>query len=310
MTGPDTGGGASAAPHRDRLLIDLGQELRAMRNELGEATGRFDLVVRDVSEVIGPDVATLRTEMAELRGAVDALLEEPGGATEEAVLHWPDLSVQDAEEAWDALATWVHTTLGYWYEISRAQLPDCWPVHRPALLQVWWLRLTYLTAHEGAGAAPVSMAEWNTRWLDAALGRIAVAIPDTMCRAVAGGPGQHLVPKHEAERRAAPVAPGESGVRGSEPREALARVQARVEARRAAPAGSPSPYSIPGFAAAVATSTGTAGEKPEAAWTGTSADQEVTGPRYWGEFLAQAREADLRWRRERDAAALTVTTGA
>jgi hypothetical protein len=40
---------------------------------------------------------------------------------------------------------------------------------------------------------PYAVAEWHTRWLDAALENIRKLIPVNQCRSVAGQPGQHLV---------------------------------------------------------------------------------------------------------------------
>ncbi|MBW4722416.1 hypothetical protein [Saccharothrix obliqua] len=306
MTGPDTGTAGPGVPSRDRLLIDLGQELRAMRTELREFQDKHGRLVRDVSEVIGPDLGTLRADVAELRGLVDALMEEPGGAAEEVVLHWPDLTADEAAEAWDQLGQWVHTTMGYWFEVTRKQLPDCWPLHRSALLQLWALRLMYEDAHTSGRASPLGMIEWNTRWLDAALKKIADAIPDTMCRAVAGGPGQHLVAGQQAEQQARIAAARKVPQVIAEAQAMKAARQAREAAAAAAAAGQPgagSPYSIPQYAAGTA---GTAAQPAATAgqaagWTGVAAEDEVTDPKYWGEYLRQARELDLAWRRERDA---------
>lgn len=265
-----------------------------MRVELGEATGKFGAVVKDVSEVIGPDLATLRADVAELRGVVDTLVGEDDAEIEpeEPRLHWPDLSTSVAEEEWEALGKWVHTTLGYWYEVTRGQLPDCWPLHRPAFLQVWWLRLTYDDAHTGNRASSVNMAEWNTRWLDAALERIAEAIPTNMCRAVPGGRGQHLVPAHEAQQQA----------------------EAARAPRTPPPAAGGGQYSIPSYTqaqqqaqrvatGAVAPSPAAGEPQPVPADKAKAASSDVTDPRYWGEFFEQARQADLQWRRQRDLAA-------
>ncbi len=262
-----------------------------MRVELGDATGKFSAVVKDVSEVIGPDLATLRADVAELRGVVDTLVGEDEAEVEpeEPRLHWPDLTTAVAEEEWEALGKWVHTTLGYWYEVTRGQLPDCWPLHRPAFLQVWWLRLSYDDAHTGSRASSVNMAEWNTRWLDAALERIAAAIPSTMCRAVPGAPGQHLVPAHEAQQQAeAARAPRATAPAGGGQYSIPSYMQAQQQAQRVV---SPPQTSVPGE------------PQPVPADKAKAASSDVTDPRYWGEFFEQARRADLQWRHERDRAA-------
>jgi hypothetical protein len=281
--------GPAGPPSRDRLLIDLGQELRAMRGELQDATSKFDVVVADVSEVIGPDVATLRADVAELRGIVDGLLAQPDDETEAPLLHWPDLTVDEADEAWKELGKFVANTLGYWYEITRRQLPDCWPLHRPALLQVWWLRLTYVAAHEGTTAGPVPMAEWNTRWIDGALAKISDAIPDTLCRPVTGGPGQHLVPAHQAQQQA------------SQPQAAQGNPPAATPA---------SPYAVPAHLQPGPRPSATTTPQPSSATSSTAAADEVTGPQYWEGFFHRARAEDLQRRHQRAAAAAAAESPA
>ena len=88
---------------------------------------------------------------------------------------------------WQALGDWVASILGPFYELTRAQLPDCWPLHRPAVLELVWLRRMYVAAHR-PDAAPSAAADWHTRWRREALANIAAAIPETWCR-----PGEHWV---------------------------------------------------------------------------------------------------------------------
>jgi hypothetical protein len=85
----------------------------------------------------------------------------------------------------------VATILVDWYEITRAGLPDCWPLHRPAVVELSWLRTSYTQAYQPM-SPPQLTAEWHTRWRPAALANIAAAIPTEWCR-----PGEHLV--HELD---------------------------------------------------------------------------------------------------------------
>jgi hypothetical protein len=109
-----------------------------------------------------------------------------------------DWSAMDAERAateWDALARWIDHTLVPSYEITRDQLPDCWALHRPAVVELAWLHSAHQAAHQ-PGAAPHLAAEWHTRWRPAALRAVHEAIPRRGTRVC--GPGQHLA--SEAER--------------------------------------------------------------------------------------------------------------
>lgn len=290
---------------RDRLLIDIGQEIRAMRTELGVASEKFDRVVTDVSEVIGPDVAELRAQVATLRGEVDALLEEHGGGEDEdeRPLDWHELTAEQAAEAWTELHKWLQVQLVFNFEVKRGQLPDCWALHRPAVRHLWALYLVYGAAHDGPRASPVNVIEWNTRWLDTVLDKIREAIPDTMCRPVAGGPGSHHVPKQDFERQR------QAASKGLDPRAGLAGLRERAAAlKEPVEADEPSipPYANP---AARSATRGAAAPAEPPAWTGVAAEQEVTDPKYWSEFYGQAVAADLQWRRHRDEAAAAEAAG-
>ena len=116
-----------------------------------------------------------------------------------APVDWPSLSADDATAEWQALGDWVASVLGPFYELTRAQLPDCWPLHRPAVLELVWLRRMYVAAHR-PDAAPSAAADWHTRWRREALANIAAAIPETWCR-----PGEHWVERFS--RRPGPPPP-------------------------------------------------------------------------------------------------------
>jgi hypothetical protein len=67
----------------------------------------------------------------------------------------------------EQLATWIAEVLVPWYEITREQLPDCWALHRPAVRELSWLRITYLEAFTST-AATHQAADWHIRWPTAA----------------------------------------------------------------------------------------------------------------------------------------------
>ena len=92
-------------------------------------------------------------------------------------MDWPSLSADAATAEWQALGDWVAYVLGPFYELTRAQLPDCWALHRPAVLELVWLRRMLRR-----GAPPrrrtAAAADWHTRWRRDALANIAAAIPE------------------------------------------------------------------------------------------------------------------------------------
>jgi len=182
------------------MLSELAAELRAARDEHRHdvAQLRTDLtglstLVADNTDLLGqltPRVGDLDVELADLADRLDTLATTvatsagPPGQ-DLALVDWPSLSTEDATAEWQALGDWVAAVLGPFYEITRAQLPDCWALHRPALLELVWLRRTYLVAHR-PDAAPAAAADWHTRWRREALANIAAAIPERWCR-----PGAH-----------------------------------------------------------------------------------------------------------------------
>jgi hypothetical protein len=34
-----------------------------------------------------------------------------------------------------------------WYELTRDELPDCWALHAPVVVELSWLRTTYVQAY-------------------------------------------------------------------------------------------------------------------------------------------------------------------
>ena len=183
------GGGGAASPRRDRIVSELAGEVRAARADVARLAG----AVADNADLLAqvlPRVAGLDDAVAELGGRVDVLADTtpPAGV---APVEWPALTAEEAAAEWEALAEWVATVLGPFYEITRAQLPDCWALHPPAVIELVWLRRTYAAAH-APDAAATAAAEWHTRWRRDALANIAAAIPKRWCR-----PGEHYVHEHD-----------------------------------------------------------------------------------------------------------------
>ncbi len=111
---------------------------------------------------------------------------------------WAAMDADRASVEWDTLARWIEQTLVPWFEITRDQLPDCWALHRPAVIELAWLHRAHQAAHQ-PGAAPHLPAEWHTRWKPAALRAIRDAVPRRGARVC--GPGQHLASEADRVRR-------------------------------------------------------------------------------------------------------------
>lgn len=173
------------------------------RRALAGVGGRLDRLDQRGVELAGaltellPRVDDLADRTSELSGRVDALAQDRSNS-DFAPIHWPTLSADEASEAWDALGRWVEDVLGPWYGITRGQLPDCWALHRRALIELSWLRSSYVVAY-GCKAPASLAAEWHTRWLRDGVIAIKAAIPESLCR-----PGEHLQPAQGGSRYAPP----------------------------------------------------------------------------------------------------------
>jgi len=102
---------------------------------------------------------------------------------------WASMSAERAAVEWDALADWLEHTFVPWYDITRNQLPDCWALHRPAVIELSWLHHTHRAAHQ-PDALPHLLAQWHTEWKPAVLQSITDAIPRRGSRTCT--PGYHL----------------------------------------------------------------------------------------------------------------------
>jgi hypothetical protein len=293
VTAPD-GGPNHRAPDRERLLVDLGNEVRALRENV-ERVRRNTAETAGVVAEFAPQVLDLQEDMARVRAELDALVDQP--EIKNPPIDWVALPAEDAEREWDKLGQWVHEVLGGWYVITRAQLPDCWALHRPAFLHVSWLRTSHVEAYL-ARSHPSQAAEWNTRWLDGALEQIKEAIPDTRCRAAAGRPGDHNLDALEEQQRRSRLR-GDLADRARELREQAAR-----PAYAQAP-GQPgaSPYSDPAYAQPA-----TPPAPPESRNADSPAGQVIQLD-YWRGYFDQAMRADLAERRRREAEQQQTDTG-
>jgi hypothetical protein len=193
MTAPD-GGPSALTADRDQLLVDLGTHLRLLGQRIDGVRHAASSTVMQLQ----PQLTDVQAELGLLRGEVTGLRTSQPQITTVPV-NWPTLPTVAAEAAWEALGQWVQEVLGGWCEVTRDQLPDCWALHRPALMQVSWLWTSHTEAYQPHSRSHAA-AEWNTRWLDAALDKIKKVIPASQCRPLADQPGQHLVHGLDAQQ--------------------------------------------------------------------------------------------------------------
>jgi len=294
-TAPD-GGPDNRTPDRDRQLVDLAADVRKSRGEIAKLRNTLVDLASTISEW-GPQLVDTQKDVAKLSGQVEELLESP--EIKNAPVDWFALPAEDAAREWVKLGEWVQEVLGDWYLITRAQLPDCWALHCPAFLQLAWLRSSHIEAYLSR-SHPAQAAEWNVRWLDAALDKIKDYIPDSRCRAVAGGPGEHLVDKLQAEQG--------SRVRGQEQTQPQA-ADLRQHAA-AGPSTSGNPYPNPYAQQQPQRPVAPPATPAHPTAPGSAAGQEVIRRDYWGGYFNQAMQADLMWRRERESRQAAETAAA
>lgn len=79
------------------------------------------------------------------------------------------------------------------YELTCEELPDCWALHFPVVIELSWLRSAHVQSYL-RHTHPHITAEWHTRWRTAVLARIKELIPERNCR-----PGEHLTPKESSQ---------------------------------------------------------------------------------------------------------------
>jgi hypothetical protein len=275
MTDAPDGGPNKRRPERDRLLIDLGADLRTVRTEvhgLGADVQRLRADVREtagyVAEAI-PRLEDVETTLAEVRGQLDQLTaEEPEPANPP--IEWPALTAEDAAREWDSLAEWIDGTLVPWLQITRAQLPDPWPFSRRAVFELLWLRTCYRQAYMKK-SHPTAAAEWHTRWLDAALENVRKAVPEGWDQPAGEQPP--AAPAASTQQPQQPQQPGyppAAAGSGTEPWKQYAQQPQQ-----------PAPQPVRQY--------------QQESWRDLLATRE-----HWHGAWQQAKQRDLEWRRERE----------
>jgi hypothetical protein len=198
-----------ANPSPTAELSALAAHLRRLADQITDLDTRYNQISDTLTATVLPRLDSIgedtTAQLAEHTDAVQQLLDSLSAARPGEPPNWPTMNADQAATAWNQLADWIADTLVPWYEITRDQLPDCWALHRPALLHLNWLHHTYQAAHQ-PGAGPRATADWHTRWLPTALHAVREAIPRRGTRVC--GPGHHL--SSDAER-ARPAPSGQPG---------------------------------------------------------------------------------------------------
>lgn len=257
----------------------------ALAGEVRAVGERVDTMGADVAQLgaLVPAVEKLAGTVQQLGSVVEKLEAVPPAA----LADWLSLGPEEAEERWRELAYWVQHTLVPGYGITRALLPDCWPMHRPAMVHLSWLYATYRQAY-APGANPSLAAEWSTRWLRDGLDSISHPNRDRRpqavillknCRPRPNAVGVHMMSiDKQRELEAQQRAEGASGAAPSETSRMLAAAKAqaarndRGEARRGEP-----------------------GEDKVTVAAGEMAAKR----QWWDGYWKKAMELDVAWRSER-----------
>lgn len=206
----------AAALRRHQLLRE---RVDAVDQDLAEMRRAHVELASTVSERLGPELEALgesvTAELEQLRGTVAEVLAEQTKA-ENPPVDWAQLSVEEARDQWPALARWIGEVFVPVYGVTRNELPDCWPLHFTAVVELSWLRSAHVQSYL-PGTHPNITADWHTRWRPMVLARLTEII--------AGGgveercePGKHL-------GRLLPADPAEETPAGSTPRKMLALPQ-------------------------------------------------------------------------------------
>lgn len=183
-------------------------ELTALAAHLRQLSSRIDQIAAahaeldtTISTQITPELIELRTERLErLALQAEQIQQDRTSSTtrQSKPTDWPSICSEQSTTAWIGLGNWIAEVLVPWYQLSREELPDCWALHKPAVVELSWLHAAHVEAFQPGAAAHLA-ADWHTRWRPSVLQRLRDIIPRrgrNYC-----GPGQHLVDDAERTRR-------------------------------------------------------------------------------------------------------------
>lgn len=177
----------SRAQARDEMLARLAAQLRTTQTANEHRLAQLEATTAESADLLAQALPRIDT-------ALDQLAPQGERLDDAAPVSWPTLTAEQAAIVWTELADWIEAVLVGWYRLTRAQLPDCWALHRPAVLELTWLHTTYREAHT-PGARATLAADWHSRWRPAALAAIADATGPTLGTRDSGcRPGHHHDP--------------------------------------------------------------------------------------------------------------------
>lgn len=149
----------------------LAAHLRRISDRLDQVASTHTELANLVSEHLSPEITALRNDTGQQLATHAAQIHQILTATEarhNPPIDWPAMTADQAAIAWENLAHWIAHILVPWYHITRDELPDCWAMHRPAIVELSWLRSAHIEAFAPNTAAHHA-ADWHTRWRPAAL---------------------------------------------------------------------------------------------------------------------------------------------
>lgn len=216
----DSPGWTPEVDDRSPTGSDTAQQVhyRRIANDVARLRGLHTELAAEVTERLAPELAAMRQATNEQLAHHHIQLQLLMRTMQEQLnppVDWHRLSAETARAEWQALAGWVEEVLVGWYELTRAELPDCWPLHRPVVVELSWLRTAHREAYLPSASGHLA-ADWHTRWRPAVLARIQQLVPSWGARSCS--PGEHLVAEHERT----PPPPPVPGTRAMPPSEQLA----------------------------------------------------------------------------------------
>jgi hypothetical protein len=97
-------------------------------------------------------------------------------AVQPRVWWWPDLTADEARNAWKTLTEWMQDVLVVRYPEVDNVLQPCWYRHPAAVDALTSLYTTWLAAYQDLTAQPTAAASWLNQWLPAAIEQIKQAL--------------------------------------------------------------------------------------------------------------------------------------
>ncbi|MBA3905904.1 MAG: hypothetical protein H0X35_04355 [Pseudonocardiales bacterium] len=144
----------------DRVLL----EVERLRDDIAQV--RLDVFVEVERE--RHTVAALTSAVTALSAAMDVVKPR--------VWWWPDLTEDEARDAWAALTAWLRDVLAARYVETDRVLTPCWYHHPAAVDALTVLYATWRAAYQNPAAEPVAAAHWLKDWLPTGIEQLKKAL--------------------------------------------------------------------------------------------------------------------------------------